>query len=1163
MNFQRFENRGREDELKALLEERILILDGGMGTALQAANLSAEDFGGRDYEGCNEHLVLSKPEAVSRVHAGYFEAGADIVETNTFGAVRHVLAEYGLQEKTAQINLSAARLAVHEAARFSTPTKPRFVAGSMGPGTKTISVTGGISFDEVRRNHAEQARALAEGGCDLLLLETQQDTLNVKASLLGIQDAFLSLGRSVPVILSVSVETMGAMLGGQTIEALYCSIEHFGLLAAGLNCATGPDFMTDHLRALSGVSRLPTIVYPNAGLPDENGRYGETPEAFAAKLRRFAVEGWVNIAGGCCGTSAAHIRAAEAALRGLRPRRPAAARGSALSGLEALVIEDDRRPILVGERMNVIGSRLFKSLIARQAYDEASEIGRGQIRGGAQILDICLADPDRDEKADMERLLSFLVRKVKAPWMIDSTDPAVVEAALKACPGKAVINSVNLEDGGSRLGEVALLARSYGAALVAGTIDEDKASGMALTRERKLAVARRLHALLTRECGLPEEDLYFDPLVFPCATADKERTISAVETIEGLRLIKKEFPLSKTLLGISNVSFGLPPAGREVLNAVFLRHCIEAGLDLAIVNTEKLARYSALGADERALAERLLFSGDEEVAAAFAARFREARPKAPEAEGGPKPPAEERIARCIVSGSKEGLSEALDELLLRETPLQIINGPLMKGMDEVGRIFAADEMIVAEVLQSAEVMKAAVAHLEPRMDPGSMPRRGKVLLATVKGDVHDIGKNLVHILLKNNGYEVLDLGIKVEPQFLIERARLHKPDIIGLSGLLVKSTQQMAATVSDMKAAGISAPVLAGGAALSARFTAAKLAPAYGGPVFYAKDAMLGLGLANQLQDPARRQALLEENSRLQQRLVSPDPAPAPSPARPPAPAPRHSHDIPTPPDIELHVADNFDLDDIFGHINATMLYGKHLGLRGPIETLLAQGDRKAVELQEAVRSLQREARENRLLRPRAVFRFYPAQAEGDSILIYDCSPPSGAPVETFTFPRQAGGDRLCLADFVAPRAQGRMDYVALFAATCGAGVRELSERWRTAGDYFKSHALQSLAIESAEALAELLHERIRSLWGIPDLVGLTLKESSQARCRGLRFSFGYPACPAIDDQVKLFRLLEPERNIGVRLSEGFMMDPEASVSALVFHHPEARYFSVGAARIP
>ncbi|MEK9144000.1 MAG: vitamin B12 dependent-methionine synthase activation domain-containing protein, partial [Elusimicrobiota bacterium] len=776
--------------------------------------------------------------------------------------------------------------------------------------------------------------------------------------------------------------------------------------------------------------------------------------------------------------------------------------------------------------------------------------------------------PDRDEKADMIRFVELLSRKVKVPWMIDSTDPAVIEEALKRCPGKALINSVNLEDGEERFELVVPLARRYGAALVVGTIDEDKASGMAVTRERKLEIARRSHALLTGKYGVPEEDLYFDPLVFPCATGDKNYFGSAVETIEGVRLIKAAFPRCKTVLGVSNVSFGLPAAGREVLNSVFMQYCVQAGLDLAIVNSEKLARYSTLPEAEKRLCDTLLrWRGPQDPAAPkaaegadpiaeFAAHFRQVKEK-PADDQRKKLPPEKRVERSVVEGSKSGLLDDLKTLLEGRSALDIVNGPLMKGMDEVGRLFGANEMIVAEVLQSAEVMKEAVSFLEPHMDKSASTSRGKILLATVKGDVHDIGKNLVHIILKNNGYEVVDLGIKVPPDALIAAARKEKPDLIGLSGLLVKSAQQMVATAEDMKTAGLEAPLLVGGAALSAKFTASRIAPAYGAPVLYAKDAMTGLNLANGLQAPERRAELIEENRRKQTEISRPDttPAPAPHPAR--ATVIDHSIDIPSPPDLKLHVLRDFPVEEVFKYINPIMLYGKHLGLKGQPERLLAENHPKAVELFRQIHALQEEIIDKGLIHPSAVVRFFAAQSEGETLRLYGSPHGGGREEGSFTFPRQTGRELLCLSDFVAPKSLGRMDYVALFVVTCGRDIRELSEAYRDKGEYLKSFALQAVAIESAEAFAELLHDRLRSMWGIPDPVGMTLREKFQARYRGLRVSFGYPACPALEDQRQLFTLLEPQRHIGVVLTEGLMMEPEASVSALVFHHPQARYFSV------
>ncbi|HXG20966.1 MAG TPA: homocysteine S-methyltransferase family protein, partial [Methylomirabilota bacterium] len=770
--------------LHAILRDRILLFDGAMGTSIQARQLNAAAFGGPEYEGCNEHLALTAPQEIVNIHEGFLQAGSDVIETNTFGGTRIVLAEYGLQDKTITINRAAAQLAREVATRYSTPMKPRFVAGSMGPTTKTISVTGGVDFDQMREAYSEQAEGLLLGGVDLLIVETAQDTLNLKAGLIGIEEAMWKVGFSVPVIVSGTIETMGTMLAGQGVEALYVSLAHKELFAIGLNCATGPDFMTDHIRTLAQLSRFPVLCMPNAGLPDEEGRYNETPELIASKLERFVDQGWVNMLGGCCGTTPAHVSLLSQMLAGKRPRIIQASRRSVVSGLEPLVIEEDKRPVLVGERTNVIGSRKFKELIIAGAFEEGAEIGRRQVRGGAQVVDVCLADPDRDELTDMIKFLDVLVRKVKVPLMIDSTDARVIEAALKRSQGKAIINSINLEDGEERFEKVVPLIKRYGAAVVVGCIDEDPVQGMAVTRQRKLEVARRSYELLTKKYGLAPEDLIFDPLVFPLGTGDQNYIGAGEETIEGVRLIKQTFPECKTILGISNVSFGLPPAGREVLNSVFLYHCVKAGLDMAIVNSEKLERYASIPEEERRLCEDLIYWRGDDPVAAFAAHFRQ-KGKTAKYDARKELPLDERLARYIIEGSKDGLADDLNEALQTRKPLDIINGPLMAGMDEVGRLFNNNELIVAEVLQSAEAMKAAVAHLEPFMEKGSDALKGAVMLATVKGDVHDIGKNLVEIILSNNGYRVVNLGIKVPPETLIQAYREHTPDIIGLSGLLV------------------------------------------------------------------------------------------------------------------------------------------------------------------------------------------------------------------------------------------------------------------------------------------------------------------------------------------------------------------------------------------
>ena len=847
----------RIDALKSLIADRILIIDGAMGTQIQARNLGPEDFGGEEYEGCNEYLNITRPDIIADIHRAYLEAGADILETNTFGATALVLGEYGLAEHSRRINREAALIArkVSDEMAERQSGRTTFVAGAMGPTTRTISVTGGLTFDELAADYHQQAAGLIEGGVDMVMLETSQDTINVKAGLEGIDRAFAELGITTPVAVQGTVEPMGTLLAGQDAEALYTSLAHRDLLWVGFNCATGPEFMTDHVRTLSGLSQTNIACVPNAGLPDEDGNYNESPEMLAATLGRFAENGWLNVAGGCCGTGPDHIRQIAAAMKGKPPRDAKPPLASRVSGIEAVLIDPDSRPTIIGERTNVLGSRRFKRLISGDRFEEAAEVGRRQVRNGAHILDVCLQDPDRDEMSDVIKFLDQLNRRVKAPIMIDSTDADVIEESLKRLQGKSIINSINLEDGEERYQRVVPLARRYGAALVVGCIDDDPNQAQAITRERKVEIAQRSHQLLTEKYGVAEQDIIFDPLVFPAGTGDVNYVGSAAETIEGVRLIKAALPNTKTVLGISNVSFGLPVAGREVFNSVFLYHCVQAGLDMAIVNSELMQRYTTIPEAERKLSEDLIWNRGDDPVAAFAAHFRDRAPRSTIEERSALP-LDERLANCIIEGSKEGLADDLDLAMLERVPLDIINGPLMAGMDEVGRQFNANQLIVAEVLQSAEAMKFAVSHLEPHMERSDAAVRGRILLATVKGDVHDIGKNLVEIIMSNNGYHVVNLGIKVPPQDLIAGYREHLPDIIGLSGLLVKSAQMMVETVQDFRVAGIRAPVMVGGAALSNRFTRLRIAPEYDGLVSYAPDAMTGLALANLIQDADERERM-------------------------------------------------------------------------------------------------------------------------------------------------------------------------------------------------------------------------------------------------------------------------------------------------------------------
>jgi 5-methyltetrahydrofolate--homocysteine methyltransferase len=1141
------------------LAERILVIDGAMGTQLQACNLTAADFGGPEYEGCNEYLTLTRPDVIEGVHRAYLEAGADIIESNTFGSTDIVLAEYGLQDQVYELNRQAVLIARRACDAFSTPEKPRWVAASMGPTTRTISVTGGVTFDQLVQAFRGQTLGLLAGGVDLLLLETAQDTLNLKAAAEGIRLAFEESGQRVPLMVSGTIEPTGTMLAGQGVEALYTSLAHLedslGLISIGLNCATGPEFMTDHLRTLSELACCHVSVYPNAGLPDEDGHYAESPDSLAAKLSRFVDEGWLNIVGGCCGTTPAHIAAIARMTAGRKPRIPASTRHRVVSGIEALVIEEDARPVLVGERTNVIGSRKFKNMIVAERFEEGAEIARDQVKGGAQVIDVCVANPDRDEAVDMNKLLDFIPRKVRAPIMIDTTDTQVLEMSLQRLQGKCLVNSINLEDGEERFARVADLLHRYGGSVVVGCIDEDPQHGMAVTRERKLAVARRSYDLLVNKYGLRPEDLIFDPLVFPVGSGDAAYVGSAVETIEGVRLISEAFPLCSTILGISNVSFGLPQAGREVLNAVFIHHCVKAGLTYAIVNTEKLERYASIPAEELKLAEDLIFWRGEDPVASFAAAFRDKQQvvRTPAADL----PLDERLPRFIIEGIKNGLTTDLDAALARgDKPLEIINGPLMAGMAEVGRLFNDNQLIVAEVLQSAEAMKAAVAHLEPHLEKGESSSKGKMLLATVKGDVHDIGKNLVEIILSNNGFQVVNLGIKVGSETLIEAARREQPDFIGLSGLLVKSALQMATSAADLKAAGITAPLMVGGAALSRNFADSRIAPAYGAPVLYAKDAMAGLDLANRLFDPVEREQLLAETATRQQGAVA---SGRTTPTGQTCPTGRKNQlseaPVLSPPDFERHILRDIPLKQVIPYLNRQMLYTKHLGLTGAVEKLLAAGDEKALKLHEAVEGMLARIEREGLIQPQALYRFYPANSRGNDLVLFEPAD-SSSEAMTISFPRQAGGEQLCVADFVRPEASGDKDNMALFVVSCGRGVREKSEAMKEAGDYLNSHLLQALALELAEATAEFLHKRIRTSWEIVDDATLTMKQLFNAEYRGIRVSFGYPACPELTDQQKLFRLLEPEE-IGVQLTDGDMMDPEASVSALVFHHPEGKYFDV------
>ncbi|MCC6586791.1 MAG: methionine synthase [Bryobacterales bacterium] len=1176
----------REERRQALLdalEHRILVIDGSMGALLQK-RATVADYGGPQYENCPENVLRTRPDIIEDIHRSYLEAGADIIETDTFNGTSVAMAEYNLQDRVDEINHLAAQLARRCADDFSTPDKPRWVAGSMGPTTKAISVTGGITFEELRAAYYQQAKGLWEGGVDILLLETVNDSLSCKAGLVGIQQLCREVGYPIPLMISGTIEPTGTMLGGQTADAFWTAISHADLISVGLNCGTGPEFMTDHLRTLHELSHTRLSCYPNAGLPNEQLEYNETPDSLAAQMQRFIDHGWLNFVGGCCGTTPPHIEKIARMIEGRKPRPiPYRKHRSLYSGIELVEAAPENGTLIVGERTNVIGSRIFKNLVNGNKWEEATEIARRQVRNGAHVVDVCLQQSERDEKNDIPEFYSRLVKKVKAPIMIDTTDPAAVELSLTYCQGKSIINSINLEDGEEKFEKICPIARSYGAALVVGCIDEDPLQAQAFTRERKLAIAKRSYDLLTQKYDIPPEDIIFDPLVFPCATGDENYIGGAVETIEGVRLVKQNIPHIKTVLGISNVSFGLPAAAREVVNSVFLYYCTKAGLDLAIVNAEKLERFASLPANERELAENLLFNRppknvaadhphaadlnsvpedwreqtrEQKIAvnqfhiAAITEHFRgaSARQKVKAADL----PLDQRLANYIIEGSKDGLIEDL-ELKRAEgaSPLEIINGPLMAGMNEVGRLFNNNELIVAEVLQSAEAMKAAVNHLEQFMEKTESSTRGKVVVATVKGDVHDIGKNLVEIILSNNGYQVVNLGIKVPPDDLIRAVQAHKPDAIGLSGLLVKSAQQMVFTAQDFKDSGVAIPMLIGGAALSERFTYTKIGPAYSAPTFYCKDAMTGLRTLNEIMEPATREETLRSHVFAY---------PAESAAAPIATVPVGSErstkvrtDMPIPaiPYADRRVRTIPNLAEVWGYINPYMLYGRHLGYKGNFEKRLAERDPQALELFHQVEEVKADALS--WMKVRVVWQYFEAERDGNAIHLF--APGHPKPAHTFHFGRQPKENGLCLSDYILPVHDSRRDSLALFVATAGEGVRGRAEKAKQAGHYLRAHAMQALAIETAEAAAEYIHRRIREDWGFLDPAEMTMQQRFTSRYRGKRYSPGYPACPNLDDQAGIWKLLKPDE-IGVQLTDGFMMDPEASVSGYVFHHPDAAYFT-------
>lgn len=1154
------------EELKKDLGNKIVMLDGAMGTMLQAENLTSDDFGGEKYEGCNDYLVLTKPDVIKKIHKKYLQAGSDIIETNTFGALDIVLHDYGLEDKAFEMNKKAAEI-VNEAIkeyREENPEKTRnlYVAGAIGPSNKSISVTGGVTFDELIHSYYTATSGLLAGGVDLILFETIQDTRNLKAAYLGLQKA-MSENYHVPLMLSFTIESTGTTLAGQTADAFYYAVNHMNPLSIGLNCATGPEFMTQFLKKLNEVSNTYISVYPNAGLPNEEGKYEETPVTLAEKIEPFFKNGYLNIVGGCCGTTPEFIKKIKEKAEKYEPREVDKNKNeNALSGLISLEVPKDR-PIYVGERTNVIGSRIFKNLIASEQFDEATEIARLQIKGDADVIDICLANPDRDELSDMKNFLEQVAKFAKIPIMLDSTDIKVIEEGLKYLQGKGIINSINLEDGEEKFDKMAKVIKKYGAAVVVGLIDEE---GMAVSLEKKLAVARRSYKLLTEKYGIDERDIIFDTLVFPVATGDQKYIGSATATIEAIREIKKEMPKVKTILGVSNISFGLPLAGREVLNSYYMQKAYEAGLDFGIVNTEKLIPIKDISDKEKELSENLLFNTNDDTVAEFVAFYREKKGVQKTVDVSSLT-TEERVAKLVVEGSKKDLHQLLDVLLEKYKPLDIINGPLMDGMDEVGRLFNNNDLIVAEVLQSAEVMKASVSYLEQFMEKSDASQKGTVIMATVKGDVHDIGKNLVGIIIGNNGYNVIDLGINTPAEKIREAIIEHKADFVGMSGLLVKSAMEMVNTVGVLKEAGIDIPIFVGGAALTEKFTVNKIEPSYeNNIVIYSKDAMTALADLNKMIDAEKFE---EFKTYLQKRrdllLVKSEEELAKLDVRQSVSSikdqdgdfdfskvelPKYNFEkIYKPETLNRQIITNISAKEVFKYLNLQMLIGKHLGLKSVVNNLLEQGDERVTKIYNEIIDIINHGDE--YFDIKAVYKYFPTRKNGEKIEVL--SDDLQTVIETFEFPRQKFGKYYSLNDYISPEG---IDYMGLFVVSAGEKSRLASNELMEKGEFYRGHLVNSVGLEIAEATAEYIHRIMREDVGIFDPADITQDEIFKSKYQGTRYSFGYPACPDLSDQEKLFKLLKPE-TYGIKLTEGYMMYPEASVSAIVFSQPFTKYFNI------
>ncbi|MEN2982485.1 MAG: homocysteine S-methyltransferase family protein [Thermus sp.] len=1141
--------------LKALLE-RPLVFDGAMGTELQKRDLSPEDYGGEAYFGCPEVLNRTRPEVVREVHRAYLEAGAEVIETNTFGALRHVLAEYGLEGEAEELAYLGARIAKEAAEPYGA-----FVAGALGPGTKLISL-GQISWEELFAAYKEAVRGLLRGGVDLILLETAQDILQVRCAVLAAREAMAEVGREVPLQVQVTLETTGTMLVGTDEQAALAALESLPVDVVGMNCATGPDLMDSKIRYFAKNSTRFVACLPNAGLPrNEGGRvvYDLTPEELAQWHRKFVLEYGVNAVGGCCGTTPQHIRRVAEAVKGLPVRaRPQAFPPQVASLYQAVALRQEASLFLVGERLNATGSKRFREMLFARDLEGILALAREQVEEGAHALDLSVAWTGRDELEDLKWLLPHLATAVTVPFMVDSTSAEAMELALKHLPGRVLLNSANLEEGLARFDRVASLAKAHGAALVVLTIDE---KGMAKTREEKVRVALSMYERLTEHHGFRPEDLLLDLLTFPITQGDEESRPLAKETLLALEELRERLPGVGFILGVSNVSFGLKPRARRVLNSVFLDEARKKGLTAAIVDAGKILPMDAIPEEAYALALDLIYDRRREgydPLFAFMAYFEAHQGDfAAKEDAFAALPLWERLKRRVVEGRKGGLEADLDQALKEgHGPLDLINGPLLQGMKEVGELFAAGRMQLPFVLQAAEVMKRAVAHLEPHMERKG-EGRGRMVLATVKGDVHDIGKNLVDIILSNNGYQVVNLGIKVPIEEILKAVEEHKPHAVGMSGLLVKSTLVMKENLEYMRERGYTLPVILGGAALTRSFVEEELRRIYPN-VYYAEDAFEGL--------------------RLMEALTGGAPLPAPAQGTPrPKEAPRVAVRskpvgepplVPRPPFFGVRVEEGLDLATLAHYVNKLALFRGQWGYRRQGMSREAWQALVEREAEPIFRRLLEEAMREGWLRPRVLYGFFPVAREGEEVLVF--SPETGEVLERFPFPRQRGGG-LSLVDYFRPRFAPPLGEEAAWLPAYGAGARdvlgvqlvtmgeEASQKARAlfaAGAYQDYLFVHGFAVEMTEALAEYWHKRMRQMWGIAGKDAPDIRKLFQQGYQGARYSFGYPACPDLSHQAKLDRLMGFHR-VGVRLTESYQLDPEHATSALVVHHPEARYFNV------